>query len=292
MSDLWEKLKTWVITGREARKVEFKRMLDLGPRPNGTKLAQLVTAMANTPGGTGYILLGVVDRRARSGVDLADAVCGIDHDPEEFERRLQQVLVEAANPVPPVRYEVITVPEIDQRIGVIVVEPSAHRPHELVRSTDGVERGCYIRRGAETFIATRDELKEMFDSKNSAVVVVNFAHPITAAQCEQVRSETGVYIADIIDAPAHFDDNQPFAPQVRYLLDSVGLTQEEWQTLPLVVNVAAYAPIATTLIAEIHGRAGYFPTILRLKRSADTGGFVFAELMKLQHVRDSARGLR
>jgi hypothetical protein len=296
MRDLWHKLEPWVSSGREARKVELKREWDLGPRPNRTRLAQLVTAMANTPGGVGYIVIGVLDRRQRPVLQsggapgLADVVCGIDHDSETFERQLQQALADASDPVPSVRYEVLDVPDTGKRIGVIVVELSAERPHELIRDSEGIRRGCYVRRGAETFPATREDLRAMFDAASAAAVLINFAHPVTAEQLDGLRTETGIWVAEVIKVDVHFDEDCAFADQVSAIVDAAGLTEDDWQTLPLIVNVPGFAYIAAALIAEIHGRAGYFPNIMRLRRSPqDSTKFLFAELIRLQDIRHAAR---
>lgn len=293
MTNLWEKLEPWVRNGVEARKIDLKRELDLGPRPNRTKLVQLICAIANTPGGTGYIVLGVLDKKDRAGPELADAVCGIDHDPENYERQLQQALADAASPVPPTRYEAVAVPGLDKQIGIIVVEPSARRPHELIRDSEGIRRGFYVRRGAETFPATRDDLEAMFDKTKNTAILVNFAHPITPEQIGEIRDRAGIRISEVVDVPVHFDDGRPFSPQVSRVVDAAGLTEEEWQTVPTIVNVPGFAYIASALIADLHGRSGHFPTILRLKRSSeDTTKFLFAELIQLQEIRDSARTRR
>lgn len=49
--------------------------------------------------------------------------------------------------------------------------------------------------------------------------------------------------------------------------------------------------IAAVLLAELHGRMGYFPTIVRLRPVADATPrrFEVAELIDLQSVRDVAR---
>jgi hypothetical protein len=80
---------------------------------------------------------------------------------------------------------------------------------------------------------------------------------------------------------------------VEQIVDAAGLTEEEWQTVPTIVNVPGFAYIASALIAEVHGRSGHFPTILRLKPSSeDRTKFLFAELIQLQEIRDSARTRR
>jgi hypothetical protein len=254
--------------------------------------------MANTPGGVGYVVIGVRDRRNRAaangdGSTIETVVCGIDHDPEIFGRQVQQALADASHPVPPIRYEVLDVPGTDKHIGVIVVELSADRPHELTRDSEGIRRGCYVRRGADTFLATRDELRAMFDPANAAAVLLNFAHPTTGEQLDGLRAETGIWILEVIKIDVHFDDDRGYTEQISEIVDAAGLTEDDWQTLPLIVNVPAFAYIAAGVIAEIHGRAGYFPTILRLRRAPDDNTrFLFAEPIKLQDIRNTARGRR
>jgi hypothetical protein len=81
---------------------------------------------------------------------------------------------------------------------------------------------------------------------------------------------------------------------VRQVVDAVGLTPEEWQTLPLVVNLPSLNVIAALVIAELHGRCGYFPAVLRLKPVPQTTPprFAVAEIVNLQTVRDEARQTR
>ena len=85
-----------------------------------------------------------------------------------------------------------------------------------------------------------------------------------------------------------------FAGQVRALADGVGLTSADWQTRRLLVNPPTLHVIAATLLAELHGRMGYFPPVLRLRPipAALPPEFEVAEIINLQAVRDSAREQR
>ena len=78
------------------------------------------------------------------------------------------------------------------------------------------------------------------------------------------------------------------------MVETVGLTPEEWQTLPLVVNLPSLNVIAALVIAELHGRCGYSPAVLRLKPVPQTTPpqFAVAEIVNLQTVRDAARQTR
>lgn len=126
------------------------------------------------------------------------------------------------------------------------------------------------------------------------MLLLNFGHPLTDAQLARIREFAGQDIERIIAIPTHLDHERPFDEQVRDLLTVVPLTPDQWQTTPLIINPPSLAPITAVLLAEIHGRSGYFPTILRLRPVARTmpPQFEVAELLNLQGVRDAARTCR
>ena len=125
-------------------------------------------------------------------------------------------------------------------------------------------------------------------------LIVNFGHPITDEQLEQIALLTGQCIADVRDIPCQFDHARPFDEQARAIVESVGLTSEEWQTLPILVNLPALSIVAALVLAELHGRMGYFPTVLRLRPvdGAVPPRFEVVEILNLQQVRDKARRTR
>lgn len=126
------------------------------------------------------------------------------------------------------------------------------------------------------------------------MILLNFSHPFTAEHQAQVEALSGQTIDRVLNAPAQFDHMQPFAAQVTALVDSLGLSPEEWQTLPVLVNPPALNVIAVTLLAELHGRMGYFPAVVRLRPVANSTPprFEVAEIINLQDVRDAARNYR
>ncbi len=79
-------------------------------------------------------------------------------------------------------------------------------------------------------------------------------------------------------------------PQVKEIVKSVGLTPTEWQIESIVINLPGMSPATAILLAELHGRMGYFPTIMRLS-STQVSPPVFAvtEVIGLQNVRNEAR---
>jgi hypothetical protein len=126
------------------------------------------------------------------------------------------------------------------------------------------------------------------------MIVVNFAHPLTAGQRAQIEALSGQRVERVIDVPTHFDETQSFAPQVAALVERADLTAEEWQTAPLLVNLPAYGPIVAVLLAYLHGLSGHFPTVLRLRPAAGAGPprFEVAEIEELQKVRTNGREQR
>jgi hypothetical protein len=126
------------------------------------------------------------------------------------------------------------------------------------------------------------------------MLLLNFSHPLTDAHLARVRELAGRDVDRVIAVPTHFDHARPFDEQVRELLGSIPLTAEQWQTTPLIINPPSLAPITAVLLAEMHGRTGFFPTVLRLRPTSGTlpPQFEVAELLNLQVIRDAARAKR
>jgi hypothetical protein len=62
----------------------------------------------------------------------------------------------------------------------------------------------------------------------------------------------------------------------------------------VLLNPPALAPVATALIAEIHGRTGYFPPVLNVRPVAGVlpPRYEIGEIVSLQEIRDLARKRR
>ncbi len=126
------------------------------------------------------------------------------------------------------------------------------------------------------------------------MIVLNYAHPITTAQQEQIVALTGQPIDRLIDINSQIDQQQPLEPQIIALADAAGLTPQQWQSEEILVNLPALNFSAATLLAELHGRMGYFPPVLRLRPIAGAlpPRFEVAEILNLQVLRDEARARR
>jgi len=71
------------------------------------------------------------------------------------------------------------------------------------------------------------------------MIVLNFSHPLTPNHLAQAEASTGQAVERVMDALAQFDHAQSFPDQVTMLLDSLGLSSTEWQTLPQLPGCAS-----------------------------------------------------
>lgn len=126
------------------------------------------------------------------------------------------------------------------------------------------------------------------------MLILNYSHPLTPDQLSQLEALTGAAIAEVREITAQLDLEAPFAPQAVALADAAQLTPEQWQTTPLLLVPPALNFAAVALLAELHGRMGYFPPVVRLRPVAGAlpPRYEVAEIINLQAVRDTARKKR
>jgi len=126
------------------------------------------------------------------------------------------------------------------------------------------------------------------------MLILNFSHPLTPDQRAELESLAARPIERVIDAPAQFDLDADFGPQAVALVDACGLTATEWQTTPIVIVPPALSFITAAVLAELHGRMGYFAPCARLRpvSGALPPQYEVAELIDLQAQRDAARRRR
>ena len=123
--------------------------------------------------------------------------------------------------------------------------------------------------------------------------MLNFSHPLTPEHLRRIEELTGESITEVWEYMPHFDHQRPFAEQIVTLVDEAGFDGEDWQTRPILVNPPGYAPAAVVLLAELHGRMGHFPAVIRIcPVEGAVQRFEVAEVINLQAVRDAARQRR
>lgn len=126
------------------------------------------------------------------------------------------------------------------------------------------------------------------------MIILNFSHPIppeTLAQVETLAKQT---VEQVIELEVQFDNEQPFLPQLKALMEQIPLSAEVLQTAAILVNPPSLNFITGLVLAELHGRMGYFPPILRTRPAPGSlpPRYEAAEVLNLQAVRDAARTTR
>jgi len=125
------------------------------------------------------------------------------------------------------------------------------------------------------------------------MLILNFSHPLTSEQREQIETLAAASIENIHTIAVQIDQGQPLEAQIRTIVAAIPLTSEEWQTRSLLINPPGYAPAAFVLLAELHGRIGHFPTLVRLRpKAGPMTSYEVAELLNLQTIRETARTYR
>lgn len=125
------------------------------------------------------------------------------------------------------------------------------------------------------------------------MLILNFTHPLTEPQRAQISALADTSIEDVITIPVQIEQAEPLTPQITAIVNAVGLSSEEWQTRTLLVNPPGFAPAAFVLLAELHGRIGHFPALIRLRpKPGPVTTYEVAEILDLQSIREEARRRR
>lgn len=126
------------------------------------------------------------------------------------------------------------------------------------------------------------------------MIILNFAHPLTPHQLEQIVAIVGSAPERVQDVRSQFNLEQPFHKQIVHLLDDLDISAQQWQSGGWLIVLPSLNYAAAVLLAELHGRMGHFPAILRLRPV--TGALVteyeVAEIINLEAVRAEARTRR
>jgi hypothetical protein len=125
------------------------------------------------------------------------------------------------------------------------------------------------------------------------MLILNFTHPLTDENKARIEALAELPIDEIRTIPVQIDQARPLESQIVAIVEAARLSSEEWQTRSLLINPPGYAPAAFVLLAELHGRIGHFPSLIRLSpKPGPVTSFEVAELLNLQAVRESARRRR
>lgn len=123
------------------------------------------------------------------------------------------------------------------------------------------------------------------------MIIVNFSHPLSEQHLKQVEELIGQPVEKVIEIRSQIDPQRPLEEQVLRMVDQVPLSPAEWQTAPILINPPSLNFTAVLMVADLHGRMGFFPAFLRLRpvEGAIPPRFEVAEILNLQSIRDKAR---
>ena len=107
------------------------------------------------------------------------------------------------------------------------------------------------------------------------------------AQIEELSNTT---IEHIITISTLINEEELLEIQITSLIEAVDLSIHDWHKRDILINPPGYTPAAILLLAEIHGRIGHFPTIIRMRPNhTSITAYEVIELLNLQTIRDAAR---
>ncbi len=125
------------------------------------------------------------------------------------------------------------------------------------------------------------------------MLILNFTHPLSEEQRSHIESLANSSIEEVREIHVQINQEEPLESQIVSIVNAAGLSSEDWQTLPLLINPPGYAPAAFVLLAELHGRIGHFPSLIRLRPvPGPVTHYEVAELLNLQTIREAARRRR
>lgn len=166
------------------------------------------------------------------------------------------------------------------------------RPYSLAHVRIGSARSDArdgVARGWAEIHALVGGCERMADVK---VDVINFSqHPVREASLHAIQLMTGAQSVETLDAPVQIDEEGSLAGQVARAIDR--LDGCDLANVNLVIVLPGLATAAACVVAELHGRVGYFPAIARLERKpGPVVLYEIVEIIDLQSVRQHARTKR
>lgn len=158
------KYSEWIKNGAEIEnpKLELKQQWwDLGDDLSQNEFLKDVTAMANTPGNTGYIIIGI-DKKG----ELHDALIPIDSS------KIRGIICKHIQD--PMNIEVYQIPVGEKSISVIEIPESFNKPHVIkVYRTSKQTINMYIpiRKGTSVNATNKYDLDIMYLERNRKVII-------------------------------------------------------------------------------------------------------------------------
>jgi hypothetical protein len=127
-------------------------------------------------------------------------------------------------------------------------------------------------------------------------LIINFSgHPVLPGQQKDIGHMMHWPSPEVINVSlGNVAEDHNFVSTIEKAVEKVALSPEEWQSTPIVVIPAGYSALWSVVLAELHGRLGYFPDVVRLRPASTVSNekYEVAEIMNLREVRHKSRDKR
>ena len=137
-----------LIKREEGPKLDYKVRLELWTESGKKELAKDISAIANSKGGRGYLIVGIEDKSKEA--------IGVKDEETFKEEQVQQIITSRCEPPIPIEVEFLVFQ--GKNIGVITIYDGNQKPYQIKESG-----AFYIRRGSTTDIIRKQELLILFE---------------------------------------------------------------------------------------------------------------------------------
>lgn len=144
-----------IIERGEGIKVDFKQELYLDYESCKREFAKDVCAIANSPGGRGYIIVGVEDKSKK--------ILGVEESKLISEEKIQQIISTRCEPPIPITVDNIEIDE--KKLIIITIYDGGQKPYQIRESG-----AFYIRRGSTNDVMRKGELVAAFEEGLNLIV--------------------------------------------------------------------------------------------------------------------------
>jgi predicted HTH transcriptional regulator len=137
-----------LIKREEGPKLDHKVRLELWTESGKKELAKDISAIANSKGGRGYLIVGIEDKSKK--------IIGVKEEETFKEEQVQQIITSRCEPPIPIEVEFFEIEE--KNIAVITIYDGNQKPYQIKESG-----AFHVRRGSTTDIIRKQELLILFE---------------------------------------------------------------------------------------------------------------------------------
>ena len=130
------------------------------------------------------------------------------------------------------------------------------------------------------------------------MIVFNFSHKLSEKSEQQLVDLINIYTETenppqlaVYPLEKQYDEELPFAKIAKEAVDDLSKHVPGWEQMPFLIVPPSLNFAAVAILAEIHGRVGYFPSVVRTRQIKGTISpeYEVVEILYLQEIRDQAR---